>query len=92
MKKIISFVLTLAVIAAGVYFVPKLVHTCDDCEEFFVGPGYEPNLFSDLITDEDQIICKECAEKQHAVEIALGKSVDDYMIDIFEDLGLNEEK
>ncbi len=84
MKKIISLVVVAAIIVAGVVFVPKIAHTCDDCETFFLGAGYEPNIVSDLLSDEEQIICKKCAEEQHAISIALGKSVDDFKRDLFE--------
>ena len=83
MKKILVFVLIIALVVAGIIFVPKLVHTCDSCDKFFVGAGYEPNVLSDLVTDEE-VICKDCAEKQHAISIALGKSVEDFKLDLFE--------
>lgn len=83
MGKIISIVLVIAVVIAGIVFVPKLTHTCSDCEEFFVGAGYEPNVINDMLSDETQIICEECAEKQHAIELALGKSLDDFKLDVF---------
>lgn len=84
MKKIISLVVVVAIIVAGVIFVPKITHTCDDCEKFFLGAGYEPNIVEDLLSSEEQIICKECAEKQHALSITMGKSIDDFKRDLFE--------
>lgn len=83
MKKLFSLVLIVAVIAAGVVFVPKLVHKCDSCEETFFGAGYEPSAVVDLLSGEEGIICKECAEKQHVLEIGLGKSVEDFKKDLF---------
>ena len=83
MKKIIAFAVVLVIIVAGVVFVPKLAHKCDDCGKFFVGTGYEPNIVSDLLNDEEQIICKECAEKQHALTLAVGGDVDKYKRDLF---------
>ncbi len=83
MKKIISLVITIAIIAAGVYFVPKLVHKCDDCGKIFIGTGYEPNVVEDLISDEDMTICKGCAEEQHMVAIFAGKSVYDFQKALF---------
>lgn len=89
MKKIIGIVAALVVVAGlvvgGVVFVPKLCHTCYDCEEFFVGTGYEPNIISDMLTKEDQILCRACAEKHHVVSIKLGKSVEDFKRPLFED-------
>lgn len=84
MKKIISLVVVVAIIIAGIVFVPKIAHTCDDCEKFFLGAGYEPNIVEDLLSSEDQIICKKCAEKQHALSIAMGKSVEEFKRDLFE--------
>lgn len=83
MKKFITLLLVVAIIIAGIIFIPKITHTCDDCEKFFIGAGYEPNAVEDLISDTEQIICKECAEKQHALAIAVGKSVEDYKRDLF---------
>lgn len=84
MKKIISLVVVVAIIGAGILFVPKIAHTCDDCGKFFLGAGYEPNIVEDLLSSEEQIICKKCAEKQHAISIAMGKSLDDFKRDLFE--------
>lgn len=84
MKKIISLVVIVAIVIAGIVFVPKIIHTCDNCEKIFVGAGYEPNIVEDLISSEEQIICKKCAEEQHALSIAMGKSVDDFKRDLFE--------
>lgn len=84
MKKLISLILLIVIVAAAVYFIPKLVHTCDSCDELFVGTGYEPNIISEIFSDGDKIICRECAEKQHAVSIALGKDVEDFKVEIFE--------
>jgi len=84
MKKIISLVVVVAIIVAGIIFVPKIAHTCDDCEKFFLGAGYEPNIDEDFLSSEEQIICKKCAEKQHALSIAMGKSLDDFKRDLFE--------
>ena len=83
MKKLISLVLIVAVIAAGVIFVPKLVHTCDDCEKVFFGPGYEPNALAGMIKKEETVICKDCAETHHAVSLALGKELKEFQKALF---------
>ncbi|MDY5948984.1 MAG: hypothetical protein SPJ42_07095 [Oscillospiraceae bacterium] len=83
MKKIISLVVVAVIVIAGVVFIPKVTHTCDDCGKFFIGAGYEPNVVEDLISDEEQVICKDCAEEQHAISIAMGKSLDNYKREIF---------
>ena len=84
MKKIISLVVVVAIIVVGIVFLPKIVHTCDDCEKLFFGSGYEPNIIEDLLSNEERIICKNCAEEQHAISIAMGKSVDDFKRDLFD--------
>jgi hypothetical protein len=84
MKKIISIVIIAAIVFAGVFFVPKLAHTCDSCDEFFIGTGYKPNIVAGFLGNEDDIICKECAEKHHAVALTLGQSLDDFKRDLFE--------
>jgi len=78
MKKLFKLLITIILICAVIYFAPKLVHKCDSCDKWFVGTGYEANVLSDVISDDDQTICKECAEKQHAIETTFGKSLDDY--------------
>ena len=57
---------------------------CDDCGEFFIGTGYEPNVLSDLLSDEEQIICKDCAVEQHALSIALGQELDSFKRELFQ--------
>lgn len=84
MKKLFKLLLTIAFICAIIYSAPKLVHKCDSCEEWFIGTGYEANVIADVISDDDQTICKSCAEKQHAVETTLGKSLDYYRKKIIE--------
>lgn len=84
MKKIISLFVVLIIIVTGIIFVPKIVHECDDCGKTFFGTGYKPNIVDSLLSSEDKIICKECAEKQHALSIAMGKTVADFKRDLFE--------
>ena len=84
MKKIISLALVAVVIIAAVVMIPKIAHTCDDCEKFFIGAGYDANVLEDFLATEKPIICKECAKKQHAVSLALGKDLDDFKRDLFE--------
>ena len=84
MKKIISLIVVVIIVVAGIVFVPKVTHTCDDCDKIFVGAGYEPNIIEDLLSEDEQIICKKCAEKQHVIAIKMGKSVEDFKRDLFE--------
>lgn len=84
MKKIISLAVIAVIVVLGIIFIPRLAHTCNACDEFFIGTGYEPNIISDILSDEEQIICKDCAEEQHALAIALGQSLDEFKRDLFE--------
>lgn len=85
MKKIISLAVIVVVVIVGIVFVPKITHTCDDCGKFFVGAGYEPNIIEDFISDDEQIICEDCAKEQHALSIAMGMSIEEFKRELFED-------
>ena len=84
MKKIFSVLIIAAIVLAGVIFVPELAHNCDSCDKFFIGTGYKPNVLSELVNEDSKIICKDCAETQHALAIALGQSLDEFKRDLFE--------
>lgn len=84
MKKLFKLILTVIVIYAIVNYAPKLIHKCDSCDEWFLGTGYEANMIADVVSDDDQTICKACAEKQHTIETTLGKSLDDYKKKLFD--------
>lgn len=89
MKKFGALLLVVVLVIAGVIFVPELVHSCDDCGEVFVGTGYKPGVLSDLASDlltgkEMEIICRSCAEKQHALGSLVGKDLDEYKRKLFE--------
>lgn len=83
MKKLFKTLFTLVVLLAIIYFAPKLVHKCDDCNKWFVGPGYKANIIANVISDDNQTICKDCAEIQHKIEITLGKSISEYRKEVF---------
>lgn len=76
-----------AVLVLAVVFVPRLTHHCDNCERFFIGTGYSAAALSDLVTSltgqADKILCKDCAMQEHALEIGLGKSLDDFKLPLF---------
>ena len=88
MKTIVSVLLIAAVIVAGVIFLPKVIHTCDNCGDTIVGGGYTANAVSNTITSlsgqEDKILCKDCAAKEHALAIAAGKSLEDFKRPVFD--------
>jgi hypothetical protein len=87
-KAIVTVILLAAIVAAGVIFVPRLANTCDNCGKFFLGSGYTANVVSNTLTtltgQDDKILCKECAAKEHALAIAAGKSLDDFKRPLFE--------
>lgn len=80
---VVSVVVVAAIAVSAIIFVPRVVHTCDDCGETFFGTGYRPNIISNVLTD-DQIICENCAAKQHAIEIALGYDLDGFKRGLFD--------
>ena len=87
--KLIALILVIAVlVGGGVVFGPRLVHRCSNCDKVFVGTGYSANLISEAITaltgDDDKILCKDCAEKEHSLAILAGKSLDDFKRPLFE--------
>lgn len=84
MKKLFKLLMTIVFICAVVYFAPKLVHKCDGCEKWFVGTGYEANIIADVVSDDDQTICKSCAEKQHVIETTMGKSLNEFKKGLFD--------
>ncbi len=84
MKKIISIVLVICLIAGVAFLGFKLVNKCDNCGKIFVGTGYEANVISDALSKNDKILCKACAEKSHALELAVGKSLSDYRRGLFD--------
>ncbi|MBE6586780.1 MAG: hypothetical protein E7647_00020 [Ruminococcaceae bacterium] len=92
MKKIIPIIIVVAIIIAAIIIVPKYMHTCDDCEKFFMGYAYEPGLLQNAagelgemlgIESEDakkmEKICKDCAEKHHFLTDA--EDLDEFRID-----------
>ena len=88
-RTVIVALAVVVLIAAAVVLVPRLTHACDNCGDFFVGTGYEANVISDAITtitgQQDKILCEDCAIKEHALEIAAGKSVEDFKRPLFGD-------
>lgn len=87
--RLISTLIVLALLAAvAVIFVPRLTHTCDNCASFFVGTGYTANVVSNAISsisgEDEKILCKDCAAKEHALAIATGKSLNDFKRPLFE--------
>ena len=77
---IVAVILT----AVIVFFAPKLIHKCDDCGKLFFGTGYTPNAVEGIIDSEQEIICRECAEKQHSLSGLFGGNVDDYKRGLFD--------
>ena len=85
---IIGVVSVLVIVAVlGVVFVPRLVHTCDNCEKTFVGTGYEPSIISNALefvgAEHEEIICETCAEEEHALALLAGKTLEDFKLPLF---------
>jgi len=85
MKKLLKFLVTAVVVLVLLLYIPYYVNRCYDCEKVFVGVGYEPNILSEIIYEHEPVICKECAENQHVLSIALGKSVEEFRKPLFVD-------
>lgn len=90
--KVIAVVLILAIlVGAGVVFVPRLVHHCDHCDKLIIGTGYYGNVLTNALSalqgEDDKILCSECAQEDHALEILAGKSLDDFRRPLFETNG-----
>ncbi len=83
-KKLIKLLLAVCAAAVVVFFGFKLINRCDNCDKIFIGPGYEANVISDTLSKDDKILCKACAEKDHAVELVLGKSLSDFKRGLFD--------
>lgn len=78
MKKFPKILLIVVILAVLVFLGLRLVNTCDSCEKTFVGLGYEGNAIDHTINEEEQLLCKDCAELHHALSLVTGKSVDDF--------------
>lgn len=87
--KIVAIVLAAAIlVSAGIVFIPRLVHRCDNCDSTFVGTGYYANVVTDFLTavtgEEEKLLCKDCAMQEHGLAIAAGKSLKDFKRPLFE--------
>lgn len=84
-KKKITVAWILAVlVAAGLVFLPRILHICDACGTFFIGTGYEANAVVDFLSRKEPVICRHCAEKQHVIAIASGKPVETFKRGLFD--------
>ena len=79
-----TVIVIVLIVALAVFFGPKLVHKCDDCGKIFIGTGYTPNAVENIVNSDQEIICKECAEKQHAVAGFFGGDIEDYRRGLFD--------
>ena len=86
-RTLTSLVIIAALVIAGIVFIPRLTHNCDNCGNFFVGTGYYANVVSNALTSitgqQDKILCNDCAAKEHALSIAAGKSLDEFKRPLF---------
>ena len=79
-----AVIVAILLTAVVVFFAPRLIHKCDDCGEVFFGTGYKPNAVVDTFSSDQQIICKSCAEKQHALSGLFGGEVEEYSYGLFD--------
>lgn len=89
--KVLLVVIIVAVLAGGGFvFGPRLVHHCDNCGKLFFGTGYYPNVvtgtISQLTGQNEKILCAECAQKDHAIALAAGKSLKEFKRPMFPEL------
>ena len=87
--RLISIILVIAIlVTGGIVLGPRLVHHCDNCDKLFVGTGYYANIISDSVSslfgNDSKILCSECAEISHALELMAGKSLSDFRRPLFE--------
>ena len=83
-KTIIIAVVAVILIVAGVIFLPRLLHNCDECGKFFVGTGYKTNVVADFISSDDITICEDCAAAQHSISTSIGATLDDFKKPLFD--------
>ena len=88
--RLIAVILVAAILVGlAVVFGPRLLHSCDNCGDFFVGTGYYTNIISSTLADltggEDKVLCVDCAAKDHALAIAAGQSIEDFKRPLFEE-------
>ena len=85
---IVAVVLAAVLVGGGIFFGPKLIHHCDNCDRLFFGTGYYSNILSEtvgsLLNKKEKILCRDCAQEEHALEITFGASLDEYKRPLFE--------
>ena len=82
-SKLPVIIVVIVLVALAIVFEFKLVHKCDNCGKTFVGTGYSGNIISEALADREKILCKDCAEKEHAVSGFFGGSIEDYKRPLF---------
>ena len=83
-----TIVIGLLIVGVLVFLGFRFLHTCDDCGKFFVGIGYRPNkvaeVASDILSEKQKIICRDCAGKQYVINDLFGKDIKEYRLGLFE--------
>ena len=92
LSKVIALVLVAAIlVAGGIVFVPRLVHHCSNCDKLILGTGYYANVVTNTLAgfngNGEKILCRDCAEKDHSLEILAGKTLDEFRRPLFESKG-----
>lgn len=79
MKKVLTTLLLLIVLAGIVFIGFRLINVCSTCDKHFVGLGYEGNSIDTMINEEEpQILCEDCAKTHHALSLLTGKELDEF--------------
>ena len=86
--RVILLLVVIAALAGGGFLLgPRLVHHCDNCGKLFFGTGYYPNIvtgtISELTGQTEKILCAECAQKDHGIALAAGKSLKEFKRPLF---------
>lgn len=90
LKVILVLVIIAALGGAGYVFGPRLVHHCDNCGKLFFGTGYYPNIVTgtigELTGQTEKILCSECAQQEHGIALAAGKSLKEFKRPLFPEM------
>ncbi|MBQ4244620.1 MAG: hypothetical protein II702_06875 [Clostridia bacterium] len=80
-KKLMPVICAVIITLVVVFIGSKVIFKCDNCGKTSFGSGYEPNILTGSLSDEERI-CKECAEKEHSFSSAFGGDIDEFKLPI----------
>lgn len=86
-KIVAAVVIVVLLVTGSTVFAPRLVHRCSNCNKPFFGTGYYANIVTDTVSalkrEGENILCRSCAESNHAWELLAGKTLDDFKRPLF---------